>query len=48
MLDNYSQDNEYRFDKLKPKLETIKFIIQYSKSMQFLKTNNYRFEINMN
>jgi len=44
----YSKENFKTNETLKPKAETIDFLLNYSKSISILKTDNYLFEVNKN
>lgn len=43
----YSRPSE-KANNLKPKKETIKFLLDYSKSLKVLKTNKFLIDVNQN
>ena len=45
MANTYSNDVSKKDLNLKPKKETIDFLLQYSKSLSVIKSENYTFEI---
>ena len=44
----YTQQTSKNNDKVMPKAETIDFLLNYSKSISILKSDNYVIEINKN
>ena len=48
MANNYTSFQSKNNSKLNPKTETVRFLLDYSRSLCVIETDNYNFEINKN
>lgn len=48
MANTYSENIEKKYSSMIPKKEIVDFLLQYSKSLDVIKSNNYTFEVNKN